>query len=793
MQRTLLGTALLLAFMGAARLAAQTDVATKLPWNGYAAVQIISGNFSSIIGRPGTTRIVGSELAGYGGAVLPLSFSGFDIGFLQHVYTAPVSMKVSTSGWISFNGSAGTLNSPTPELRYTTMGTAPYYNKVLMAYWGELVTAGVDSGGIYWRADTATVVVDGTSHLLRYLAVEWCARYANDPAAPVGRFQARIYERIGAASNSMIDLYYGPTSIDLPKSTDVLFNYGAQVGIRNFGQAAGNPDTVGDPYDQEKVLVIGHPVQLPALATHAITRLRTMAVVSGSGTTPYTPEWYAFYSRFVPPSTEMSSAYFHYSFPPVQGGGRVAYRMKPVAVDMGASVVTTNGLDASVPNSFGGGTQILPQGTFANLGATTLSDVPIRIYLYAFDKNGLRPNPLDSFVTAIPTINPGETVKIDIWRKDGISQRLPGLYRLRAIVQAPNDENHSNDTTHGDFIISTAHDLQARRIVQPLPSTEPFYTMYQVGDAIPFVVQFRNTGTNEASGVNVGYEVRDADLKLVHTGTGTIDKLAALDSNSFTFFDDWRPSGPGRFYMRGFVQDADDISQDDTVPAYPGVPFDVAYAVDLAAGTPVQPQEPHFPASNHAYPAGQQLPVLASVANNGSAGIRQSPVTVEITSPKGVSVYRQTVNSDFLAFGGATVPVNFPPYTPTELGTYTITAWVLAPNDAVASNDTARWTFTAYGPGSVERSTSHAGYTLAAYPNPLTGESVVFIDVPAARPVEVALYDILGRRVTTLFSGVCHGTEIARIPADDLPTGMYVIRMDGAEGVLSSAKVTVAR
>jgi hypothetical protein len=87
-------------------------------------------------------------------------------------------------------------------------------------------------------------------------------------------------------------------------------------------------------------------------------------------------------------------------------------------------------------------------------------------------------------------------------------------------------------------------------------------------------------------------------------------------------------------------------------------------------------------------------------------------------------------------------------------------------------------------------------YALAAYPNPLPASTEGTIDLTAreAQRVEVALYDMLGRRVATLFDGEVAASEAERLTLSGrgLASGVYVVRVVG-ERFRATRRVTVVR
>ena len=81
----------------------------------------------------------------------------------------------------------------------------------------------------------------------------------------------------------------------------------------------------------------------------------------------------------------------------------------------------------------------------------------------------------------------------------------------------------------------------------------------------------------------------------------------------------------------------------------------------------------------------------------------------------------------------------------------------------------------------------------AARPNPMRGSATVRFALPEAGDVEVALYDLLGRRVAVVAQGD-HGAgwHTAEIDADALSAGVYVLRMQTGT-FAETQRITVVR
>lgn len=77
-----------------------------------------------------------------------------------------------------------------------------------------------------------------------------------------------------------------------------------------------------------------------------------------------------------------------------------------------------------------------------------------------------------------------------------------------------------------------------------------------------------------------------------------------------------------------------------------------------------------------------------------------------------------------------------------------------------------------------------------AFPNPFVGRTSVEINLPLAAQVELALYDILGRRISTIASGEFQsGLADFSVDARKLPAGIYIVRLI-VDGRVSTQRIT---
>ncbi len=78
----------------------------------------------------------------------------------------------------------------------------------------------------------------------------------------------------------------------------------------------------------------------------------------------------------------------------------------------------------------------------------------------------------------------------------------------------------------------------------------------------------------------------------------------------------------------------------------------------------------------------------------------------------------------------------------------------------------------------VELAIAPNGYALSATPT-FRGDAVVNLSVERAQQVTVAVYNVVGRRVATLMSGVVDGSTTLRLDGGSLASGVYFVRAQG--------------
>ncbi len=84
------------------------------------------------------------------------------------------------------------------------------------------------------------------------------------------------------------------------------------------------------------------------------------------------------------------------------------------------------------------------------------------------------------------------------------------------------------------------------------------------------------------------------------------------------------------------------------------------------------------------------------------------------------------------------------------------------------------------------------GFALSVGPNPTRGDATVRFSLTEAQQVQVALYDVTGRRVAEVSGTYPAGPSAVSLPTAGLATGVYVVRFDGRDGRVSQT-VSVVR
>ena len=71
----------------------------------------------------------------------------------------------------------------------------------------------------------------------------------------------------------------------------------------------------------------------------------------------------------------------------------------------------------------------------------------------------------------------------------------------------------------------------------------------------------------------------------------------------------------------------------------------------------------------------------------------------------------------------------------------------------------------------------------ASYPNPFNPSTTIRFDLPEQAQVRLVVFDVLGRQISVLLGGTYEaGTHEVVFDASDLPSGMYLYRLETPEG-----------
>jgi len=76
------------------------------------------------------------------------------------------------------------------------------------------------------------------------------------------------------------------------------------------------------------------------------------------------------------------------------------------------------------------------------------------------------------------------------------------------------------------------------------------------------------------------------------------------------------------------------------------------------------------------------------------------------------------------------------------------------------------------------------------YPNPFNPQTTIRFNLPEAYHIRLVVYDVMGRQVATLAEGtISAGTHEVTFDAGDLPSGMYLYRLDTPQGSFSQSMI----
>ncbi len=151
--------------------------------------------------------------------------------------------------------------------------------------------------------------------------------------------------------------------------------------------------------------------------------------------------------------------------------------------------------------------------------------------------------------------------------------------------------------------------------------------------------------------------------------------------------------------------------------------------------------------------------------------------------------------------GGATGDPNN-----TDDGAYAYFAWQVCDNPGpdnscqyaggnVMSDAGSFATLRLLGTSSAEGGTAVPGYALRPNtPNPFAGTTALTYELPAASEMELAAYDVLGRKVVVLDAGArAAGAHRASFDARGLPAGVYTLRLSVDGAVVATRRVLQTR
>ena len=164
---------------------------------------------------------------------------------------------------------------------------------------------------------------------------------------------------------------------------------------------------------------------------------------------------------------------------------------------------------------------------------------------------------------------------------------------------------------------------------------------------------------------------------------------------------------------------------------------------------------------------------------NYQSGLRILDIS-DISSPEEIAFFDTYPLDNFKGFGGA-----WTAYPYLESGLILVSSreqglFVLTTSPVPVSNETADRISTSY-------------HLAQNYPNPVQDKTIIPYELPEATDVTIEVWDLLGRRVRTLYSGVQPaGQHELELHVGDLPNGLYLYRFSTAT-YSSTRRFVVAR
>ncbi|MFQ5770753.1 MAG: alkaline phosphatase family protein [bacterium] len=155
----------------------------------------------------------------------------------------------------------------------------------------------------------------------------------------------------------------------------------------------------------------------------------------------------------------------------------------------------------------------------------------------------------------------------------------------------------------------------------------------------------------------------------------------------------------------------------------------------------------------------------------------EAPATITITTSSSTSSGHITLVEFFanwLKIGETTIsPFNFT-WRNVPAGNYVLTARATDSNGIGA---TASVSIEVTAPTSVAESEPHQFVLFGNYPNPFQKSTNITFSLQQDSQVTIVLYDLLGRKIETLFQGWrASGQNVVRLQAPNLPAGVYFYR-----------------
>jgi len=177
--------------------------------------------------------------------------------------------------------------------------------------------------------------------------------------------------------------------------------------------------------------------------------------------------------------------------------------------------------------------------------------------------------------------------------------------------------------------------------------------------------------------------------------------------------------------------------------------------------------------------------IEGTITNRGDVDITEYEIGYSVNSGTAIT---ESINGVMVAPMASATFTHGTPWTPTAVGTYTVSVWTSDPNgvtDDATSNDTITQTVeVAENVGSFVANLNTLGASANIYPNPIQDNATLEITSQDNELVEISLLDVSGKTITAIgnVNLQAQTTQTIEIDFVDYESGVYLLRVTNEAG-----------